>query len=524
MTEDHAGPRGHRGSRRRTGLGNSSVVYSVAFAFAALLSVLWALGSPVFSVPDENAHAFKAIAQVRGQIIGYHVEGVPHIVVDLPDGYRYDPALTCFAFHPERPANCAPELGAATGSDWFNTWVGAYNPIYYYLIGWPSLLFDGPAGVYAMRIASALLSALFIGWAFQAALSARSVRWIPLGLAFLVSPMIIYFAGSVNPQGLEIASAAALWLGLLRLLQTWSSPGEVALQRWYLWLIVTVSAAMLANARATGPLWVVVVVGLCLLVSGWKPTKALFTTPSSYAWIGGLVAAGLFSIGWTLAGGSLSGQAEGSDAPLVNAGFLEGFLYMLRQVPGTFQQAVGYFGWLDTPLPSFAYWLFYGALGALLLLALTASGRREWRVVLAVIAAAVLVPALVQGYSVGQTGIIWQGRYGLFLYIGIPIVAAWTLSGRSASRVAFLSIRFTAIMVPVLAIFGAAAYVFVLRRNVVGLDRPIAAMLSDPEWQPPLGWIPLVAAFVVTMALFSLWTIRCALIVARTDPLTEGTT
>ena len=31
-------------------------------------------------------------------------------------------------------------------------------------------------------------------------------------------------------------------------------------------------------------------------------------------------------------------------------------------------------------------------------------------------------------YSVHQTGIIWQGRYGLFLYLGITIVAAWLLS------------------------------------------------------------------------------------------------
>ncbi len=485
-------------------------VLGITFGASALLSTLWALASPIYSVPDENAHVAKAVSQAHGQLIGDTVTGIEFIVVQLPDEYAYSPQSVCFVRNAHLPADCASEPGAAGGTDWFNTWVGSYNPIYYYLVGWPSLIFGGSTGIYAMRIVSALLSAIFLGWAYQAGLAARSARWMPLGLAFLVSPMIVYFAGSVNPQGLEITSAAALWMGLLRLLQTWGSPGEVLLKRWYLWVIVIVSAAMLANARATGPLWVVVVVGLCLLVSGWKPTKALFTTPNSYMWMAVLAVAGLFSVGWTLSSGSLSGQAEGSDAPLVHAGFFQGFWYMIRQLPAFAQQAAGFFGWFDTPLPAFAYPLFYVAFSMLTLLALTATGRREWRVLLAIIAAAALVPAFVQGYSVGQTGIIWQGRYGLFLYIGIALVAAWLLSGPAGGRVAFLSLRLTSVLVPILAVYGIAAFVLVLRRYVVGLDRPITAMLSDPEWQPPLGWIPLTAVFAGTMVCFAVWMLRRA--------------
>ena len=101
------------------------------FAIFALLGILWSLASPVFSVPDENAHAAKAIAQVRGQVIGYTLPDVRHIVVDLPDGYEYDSQMMCFATHTDRPASCGAELGDAEGQDWFNTWVGAYNPVYY---------------------------------------------------------------------------------------------------------------------------------------------------------------------------------------------------------------------------------------------------------------------------------------------------------------------------------------------------------------------------------------------------------
>ena len=51
------------------------MAFPLPFTVFALLGILWALASPVFSVPDENAHAVKAIAQVRGQVIGYTVPG-----------------------------------------------------------------------------------------------------------------------------------------------------------------------------------------------------------------------------------------------------------------------------------------------------------------------------------------------------------------------------------------------------------------------------------------------------------------
>ena len=144
------------------------------FAVFGMLGLLWALASPIFSVPDENAHATKAIAQVRGQVIGYTLPDVRHIIVDLPAGYEYSPEMLCFVPRSAEPASCAPALGDPGGQDWFNTWVGAYNPVYYQLVGWPSLVFDGNTSIYAMRIASVLLCAALLAWAFQvAALGAR---------------------------------------------------------------------------------------------------------------------------------------------------------------------------------------------------------------------------------------------------------------------------------------------------------------------------------------------------------------
>ena len=71
--------------RRKTAASPSSrSVFWSAFLIFASLATVWSLASPIFSVPDENAHALKAVAQVRGQVLGYQVEGVKHTVVDLP--------------------------------------------------------------------------------------------------------------------------------------------------------------------------------------------------------------------------------------------------------------------------------------------------------------------------------------------------------------------------------------------------------------------------------------------------------
>jgi hypothetical protein len=468
------------------------------FVVFALLGTLWSLASPVFSVPDEPAHATKAIAQVRGQVIGYTVPGVKHIVVDLPDGYEYPPHILCFATQTDVPANCnGVEVGDPDGQDWFNTWVGAYNPAYYYLVGWPSLLFDGNASIYAMRIASSLLGAALLAWAFQAAASGARSRWMPVGVAFAAAPMSMYLIGSVNPQGAEIAAAVAVWVGLLRLLQTFREPVErPVLSRTWLWAGVTIASIVLVTARALGPLWLVIIVALCILASGWRPVRRLFTTASSYWWLAAIAAGGLFSIGWTLSGGSLSNQAEASDAPLVNGTFLQGFRYMLRMAPDHVQQAIGYFGWFDAALPVWAYWLFIAAFAVIVALAFIATRRRSVLSLSAVVLAALFVPALVQGYSVHQTGVIWQGRYGLFLYLGITIVAAWLLS-RDAPALGYLAPRAAWVVSTLLASYGLVAFGLVMVRYVIGGQSPFGQMLSDPQWQPPLGWPALVGAYAV---------------------------
>src|SRR5260370_30073278 len=78
----------------------------IAFAFMAMLGIVWSLASPLFSIPDENAHATKAIAQVHGQVIGTVEPGQPYPVVHLPPGYTYNPSSVCYLFVTTKSAHC----------------------------------------------------------------------------------------------------------------------------------------------------------------------------------------------------------------------------------------------------------------------------------------------------------------------------------------------------------------------------------------------------------------------------------
>lgn len=479
-------------------------VFWLAFALFAAMTVCWALATPIFSVPDENAHAVKAVAQVHGELIGHRIDGERQLVMDLPSGYSYSQQLLCFVFHPETPGNCGAELGEPGGALRASTWVSAYNPLYYYLVGWPSLLLNGSAGVYAMRIVSGVLGAVFFALAAMAGMASRRARWLPAGLAFAGLPMVVYLTGAVNPNGFEALSALALGVGLLRLLESFDTErfDPPRISRGTLWSVVAVSAVALANARALGPLWLVVVVALCFVATGWRSVRTLFSTRASYLPLALIAVAGVFSIGWTLVGGSLSGQAEKSDAPLVGAGILPAAAFMVRHTPAFLTQALGYFGWFDAPLPGQVFWPAIAALALVLALAFTSARRRDLVTLIVAVAVAALLPVAVQSYSAHQTGVIWQGRYGLFLYLAVLAIAGWVLSRRGGERIDFLAPRITWVVSALLWTFVNLAFVLVLRRYVIGNDVPIGGMFKDPQWQPPLGWIALVVLFAVCSAAF----------------------
>ena len=208
-----------------------------------ILAVAWSLATPLPSGPDEPAQYVKAAAVVRGQLIGGDAgKGQAYATrVRVPAGIRYlGSGRNCY-YRPSVSAACAspyaPPIPSTVDAV---TYVGHYPPLYYAITGTPSLFSVGRTGQRAMRVVGAIACAVLLGLAFATARRWSTNPLLALGLALGVTPATIYLASVVNPSGLEIAVAAALWVSVLVLFSEHRSappPGLLAVITASTWLL-----------------------------------------------------------------------------------------------------------------------------------------------------------------------------------------------------------------------------------------------------------------------------------------------
>jgi hypothetical protein len=156
-------------------------------------------------------------------------------------------------------------------------------------------------------------------------------------------------------------------------------------------------------------------------------------------------------------------------------------------------------GWLDVAVPQ-AVLLFWGMLIVLLgLMACVARPRRSaWAFWIALIAL-ISVPALIQAGLISSVGFIWQGRYNLPLFLIVVIAAGMALRFRQMDCTR-ASLSFARLLVIAAAIAHIYAFMYILRRYVVGIIHlgNWQTMILAPGWQPVLGW-PLLAILYTAM-------------------------
>src|SRR4051794_2790228 len=167
----------------------------------ASLGFAWAIAIPLFDSPDEPAHVVYAAAAVRGEVWATTVSGVTRVAV--PRSFAgIDDVARCI--HAGRSAQqCWPRHAEGGPKRDVSTTAGRYPPVYYWISGIPSLVFKGEGAVYAMRLATGALVAAFLASAASSVI-AKPRRLAVLALCLAITPMLYFFAGSVNPQGPEI--------------------------------------------------------------------------------------------------------------------------------------------------------------------------------------------------------------------------------------------------------------------------------------------------------------------------------
>jgi hypothetical protein len=390
-------------------------------------------------------------------------------------------------------ASCAARLTQSKTEVRATTYVGRYPPLYYAIVGLPSLFTASGDGLYAMRLMSALLSAVFLALgAFSIAAWSRS-RFLLVGLLVAATPMTFFLGSVVNPSGLEITSATCLWCaGLVLALEQSDRPPPGLV------VVATVAAIALLLARALSPLWVVLILLLLALLAGWRGVRAMARARCVRWALAPLVPAAAFAIWWIVVAHAfdllpVGVKATGSGTPLAAS--------ILGNTGTWMQQMIGIFGWLDTLSPLLTYLFWYAAIGLFVLLALSCARRRHAGALVLLLLVVVFAPVIVSYGQAHRLGIIWQARYIMPMAVGVPLMAVALVERSGVLRA--VRPRVATTVCGVLAVAAFAAFAEALRRYAVGVKGPIDYLQG--AWQPPFGATTLTVAALVVIALLALF-------------------
>jgi hypothetical protein len=405
--------------------------WSIWFVVFVLIGTGWALVTPVDQYPDEIDHVYRAVSVVRGEVfphVGAYWSGTGAIT-NVPIGvWRSIYLGPCRGLLTTTRCSTA---SAPAGEITVVSSEGRNFPLYYALVGWPSLLLPGRAGWYFMRLAGAVWCAMLLATGALVIMS-MSRRPLVLAGAMLVglTPLALDLSGSINPSGLEAASALCFWAVLLALIQRNS-----ALSRRLLVTLGLISGGVLVTCRGLGWLWAALAVLLSLAGAGSADRRSFLRSVAARVLLAGVAAATVVAELWSLTFRSY--QVFRMDtAP---AGLVAAARTSLGTTTKLLRETLAYLGWLTIPPPAVAEVCWILAAAAVIVTGML-SGWRTGLLTVAGAALVIAVPFAILTFAFAHPAIgIWQGRYTLPLAIGVPLLAvAGSRSGHGKQTVAAL--------------------------------------------------------------------------------------
>lgn len=407
----------HRPGRREVGAKRFAALVVAGFL---LLQGLWILTVPPFRGIDEFDHAFRAAGVATGQwrLTEPATEGRGMEVV-VPADLVAAASAQCDWLPYPGPDNCFPIQELSGDRVRIATSAGQYNPLWYAAVGQAGRPFEGAMSLYAMRIATALASALGVGLAAWSLAVMAPGRWGRLSFLAALTPVLVYSTVVPGPNGLEMTAGLLLWLSLLALF----SPDIPRRHDTALLVLATAAGGVLAILRALGPMWVglivLSVVGIVGASGVWTGVRRRWP-----AWLGGsaavmaAIAAGLlWSVNQGMTGQSFDVETEGP-APTFEIGS--------KPIAWTLQMIAAFPLRRDTANPA-VYMCAAIVLGFLLAAGVMRSQGRIRVALVTMLVTVILVPVVLTVLTVENQGVIWQGRYQLAWAVGIPVVAGLQL-------------------------------------------------------------------------------------------------
>jgi hypothetical protein len=479
-------------------------VWCISFVIFVALGWLWSISTPLTTGPDEATQIIRAAAVVRGEWYGQPNpgHGPASRLVIVPEFFRNLSLMDgCFA-HSSIPPSCSRLLGGSSQLVVAKTYVGRYPPLYYLLVGGPSLIASDTASAYAMRLLSVLVSSVFLALAvaFAALFAEGSLALV--GILVAITPFVLYITSVVEPSGMEISSALCLWSCIALVCTRPERPPPRALVNG-----AGCSAIVLGLTRAASPLWVIsiAIVGVGFLLP-LADIRKLWRLSRVRRWLLAVAVGNALAAAWTLVFKAylvipkFRGMPRSAGvATILAAEFHRSGLYLAEMV----QSRYPHDGQVGQPVLILAWVL----VGVVVLVGAVCATRRQ-RLVLAVIAVGTLLLPFVAGVlSFRKEGIVWQGRYSLPFAVGLPVIAAAGTSVRRLRAAGGKVFKVSAVTTAVVALSLLAqlgSLYGLLRNFTVGSNGSLNFVFEHTRgWSPPLP-LPLVVFAAAAVSLLAI--------------------
>ena len=429
---------------------------------------------------------------------GVHILGVdkeaaeqrcaaPFTVVTVPKRFANMPdSEYCNSFE-AFPDTCPVHLQGSDRSVRALTYVGRYPPLYYGVVGLPSLLWQSDAAIYAMRLVSGALTASLIGLAIAMAAVWSTRRILLLGVTVVATPMLLVFGGVVNPSGLEMSAALCTWTGGLILVLEHSERPPRSLV-----ISCTIAAVLFALARPLSVPWLALA---ALFVALLRPHAVRVLWADRRARIGSVIVAGAsaLALAWVAWAHSWGVMPVGRPVAAGSAPLLRTTELVVGHAAGWIHEFVGAFGWEVANPPPLAVWLLVVSLVGVLLVGVVTAERWQLAVLALLSAVALALPVALIASQAAKNGITWQSRDGYPLFCGVVLVAAVIarLPPQRSPRVEVLQTRsvrrFAVIVACCVAGTQFADLFWAMRRFWVGLWGPLDPLSQVKDrYTPPL--------------------------------------
>ncbi|MEY2524770.1 MAG: hypothetical protein QOJ66_3335 [Ilumatobacteraceae bacterium] len=466
---------------------------NAAMFFLAMLVVVvtWAVGIPRFASPDEPAHVFKAYGTAHGELLGSAAP--PQFPSNLrefdgPDSLGA-PDPFCYNGLPDVPASCV-----TTYSPLLISSASRYPPWYYGLIGLPVAASGESTSVFTYRLVSAIVCVAALTLAML--LAKRSLRPDVAGLQLAaLTPMAVFLMASVNPNAAEIAGFVAIWACMTRV----ATDAELPMR---LLMLASFLSAVVVLMRPVSIVWMAGLVVVVLIGASRQRRRDLFAW-RPLAWAIGPTAVALV-LSWVWA---VYSSFEVKDDRLTNSLSLSAALHLSVDNWGRyFRQTIGVLGWLDTTLPFFVYVAWIVALVVVVIIHLRGASPRGIVALLALAAAWLALPLIINGFTNSRAGLTYQGRYSLPIFVGLVFLPMW--SDRPTLRLPRLSQRWlVGVVLAFVVVAEVGAFWQMLRRFSVGADGKIILTGRLP-WQPSVDPMVLIAINAIAMLAVSWLALR----------------